>query len=123
MQAHEETLREQYANLLAIFQTNFPHIEPPEPRWWLLWMQKYDFGDIRTAIERLGKHGLKAHFTQESTGKALITLMRDAAMRQAITGAVKTGGRSSKTPPRSVARTCGTLHWSDTACGMTGAHR
>ena len=93
MPNHEDTLQDQFANLLAIFKTNFSHIDPPAPTWWLLWMEKYDFADIPTAIEQLGRHSLKARFTTESTGKALSVLLRDKALRHALTSGTKAVSR------------------------------
>jgi hypothetical protein len=95
MQNHEETLQDQFTNLLAIFRANFPSVDPPASHWWLLWMQKYEFADILTAIQNLGRHSFKAKFTTESTGRALSTLLRDAALRRVILGAPKPGGPRS----------------------------
>ena len=84
MQSQEETLRQQYATLWAAFQTAFPTINPPDSSWWSLWLRKYEFCDIRDAIQQLSKHPLKSKFTTISTGKALSALLRESALRRAI---------------------------------------
>ena len=84
MESHRDTLKRQYTTLIAAFNAAFPSIEPPLPDWWILWLSKYDFGDIRDAIEKLSRHELKDRFSQESTGRAISSLLRDAALRRAV---------------------------------------
>ena len=69
---HEETLRQQYISLIETFHAEFPGIDPPTPDWWMLWLDKYSFGDLMAVIQSLGKHPLKAKFTEQSTGKKAI---------------------------------------------------
>ena len=89
----EEFLRRNYTALLSEFEAAFPHVQPPAPSWWGLWLQKYDPSAIHEAIQRLQKHQpeVKARFTQESTGKAISALLRENALRRAITGVPKAG--------------------------------
>jgi hypothetical protein len=82
---HAEEIRRQYLSLLADFSAAFPGITPPEQHWWLLWLQRYPFFDIRDSIQTLSKHHLKDRFTTESTGKAITALLRDSAVCRAIT--------------------------------------
>jgi hypothetical protein len=84
MPSHEDTLRQQYTTLLSAFSAAFPNVTPPAPTWWLLWLGKYDVGDIHIAIETLGRHELKGRFTQDSTGRAISSLLRQAALRKAV---------------------------------------
>jgi len=91
---HEDEIRQNFLSLLAEFTAAFPGINPPENHWWTLWMQRYSFVDIRAAIEVLSHHHLKPQFTTVSTGKAITALLRDAAMRRAMTIPAKTGGQS-----------------------------
>lgn len=93
MARHQETLREQYTTLIAAFVAAFPSVQPPEPSWWMLWIDKYNFVDISAAIQRLSQHPLKSRFTQESTGRALSALLREAALRRAVIGSPSVGGR------------------------------
>jgi hypothetical protein len=94
MARHEDTLRDQYSTLISAFNAAFTGIQPPEPSWWMLWLDKYDFADIRAAIQRLSAHPLKARFTQESTGKAISALLREIALRKAVTSRLTPGSRS-----------------------------
>jgi hypothetical protein len=88
-----EYLRQHYTALLSEFQIAFPHVQPPAPSWWGLWLQKYDPSAIHDAIQTLQNHRpeVKARFTQDSTGKAISALLREDALRRAITGAPKSG--------------------------------
>jgi hypothetical protein len=91
---HEDEIRQNFLSLLATFTAAFPGITPPDNHWWTLWMQRYSFVDIRDAIQTLSRHHLKPQFTTVSTGKAITALLRDAAMRRAMTIPAKTGGQS-----------------------------
>ena len=91
---HTEEIRRQYLSLLADFSAAFPGITPPEQHWWLLWLQRYPFSDIRDSIQTLSKHHLKDRFTTEFTGKAITALLRDSAVRRAMMPPSVTGGQS-----------------------------
>jgi hypothetical protein len=82
---HAAEIRRQYLSLLEQFSTAFPSINPPEQQWWLLWIQRFPFTDIRDAIATLSNHHLKDRFTTESTGKAITALLRESAVRRAMT--------------------------------------
>jgi hypothetical protein len=84
MPSQEQKLREQYLNLITVFEAAFPGIQPPAPTWFGLWLSKYNPEDISNAIQVLEKHPLKARFTTDSTGRALSALLREAALRRAI---------------------------------------
>lgn len=84
MALHQDTLRDQYQALRTEFVAAFPEVTPPHTDWWQLWLQKYPFSDIRDAIPQLVGHPLKSRFTQESTGKAISSLLREAAVRKAF---------------------------------------
>ena len=81
---HVNEVRQQYSSLLAEFSAAFPDINPPESRWWQLWLSRYPFTDIRTAIQTLSQHSMKAKFTQDSTGRAITALLRDSAIQRAV---------------------------------------
>jgi hypothetical protein len=95
MALHEETLQAQYITLIESYLAQFPGIDPPAPEWWMLWLDKYPFGDIHAVIQSLGKHPLKARFTPESTGKAIAAKLREIALRRAVSFTPKTGGSQS----------------------------
>lgn len=80
----EQRLRQQYDTLVAEFTLEFPNVTPPEPQWFQLWLSKYLYHDISTAIRKLGQHPLKASFTQQSTGKALSVMLKQEATRRAF---------------------------------------
>jgi hypothetical protein len=86
MALHEDTLREQYITLIEAYYVEFPGINPPAPEWWMLWLDKYSFGDLQAVIQSLGKHPLKAQFSPESTGKAIAAKLREIALRRATGG-------------------------------------
>jgi hypothetical protein len=92
MALHADNLREQYATLLATYNSSFPGIQPPEASWWRAWLDQYGFTLTRDAILMLATHDMKAHFTQASTGRGISALLREAALRQAIPDAPKYGG-------------------------------
>lgn len=94
MPSQEHQLREQYAALLATFTEAFPHITPPDPNWWIDWMQRYDCGAIHEAIITLARHPLRAKFTSESCGKAITSSLRQIALRRAITSPETKGEKS-----------------------------
>jgi hypothetical protein len=89
MLSHTETIKQQYVELLAEFKSNFPNVEPPEARWWVIWLSRNNPTDVHLAIEKLGKHPLKAKFTTLSTGKAISALLRDAAVVRAMEETVR----------------------------------
>lgn len=91
---HEAEIKRQYLTLLADFTTAFPAINPPEPHWWMLWLQRYTFSTVREAIITLSQHPAKDRFTTESTGKAISALLRQSAVRRAMTPPNATGGQS-----------------------------
>jgi hypothetical protein len=93
MALHEETLQQQYITLIEAYYAEFPSIEPPAPEWWMLWLDKYSFGDLQAVIQSLGRHPLKARFTSESTGKAIAAKLREIALRRAVSFTPKTGVR------------------------------
>lgn len=84
MPSQEQSLRQQYATILAAFEAAFPSVTPPEPHWFRLWMSKYDCLDILHAIATLAQHPLKSRFSQESTGRAISSLLRNEALRRAV---------------------------------------
>ena len=92
MALHEETLRLQYITLIETFHAEFPGIDPPTPDWWMLWLDKYSFGDLMAVIQSLGKHPLKAKFMEQSTGKAIAAKLRELALRRATSFTPPTGG-------------------------------
>jgi len=81
---HADEIRQNYLLLLADFASAFPSVNPPDIHWWLLWLQRYPFADIRDAIQTLSRHHLKDRFTTESTGRALSALLRDSAVKRAM---------------------------------------
>lgn len=89
MMSHTETIQQQYVKLRAEFKAAFPDIEPPEPRWWVVWLSHNNHTDVHLAIEKLGKHPLKAKFTTVSTGKAISALLRDAAVAHGLEETVR----------------------------------
>jgi len=91
MALHEDTLQQQYITLIEAYHTEFPGIDPPAPEWWILWLDKYPFGDIHAVIQSLGRHPLKARFTSESTGKAIAAKLRETALRRAVSFTPKAG--------------------------------
>jgi hypothetical protein len=80
----EHRLRKQYTDIISTLGLAFPGVQPPEHQWVLLWLQKYQFTDIMAAINTLSAHPLKAKFTQSSVGRAISSLLRDAAMRRMV---------------------------------------
>jgi hypothetical protein len=91
---HADEIKQNYLSLLVDFTAAFPGIDPPANHWWLLWLQRYPFADIRGAIQTLSRHHLKPRFTTESTGKALSALLRESAVRRAMTPPQAAGGQS-----------------------------
>ena len=92
MPSEESILREQYTTLLSDFVGAFPRIKPPDPTWWFDWMKRYDCGSIHEAIETLGQHPAKLRFSTESTCRAISALLRQIAMRRALSLPVAPGG-------------------------------
>ena len=82
---HAEEIRKNHQSLLAEFSALFPTITPPDNHWFALWLQRYPFVDIREAIITLSKHHLKDRFTTESCGRAISALLRQSAVRRAMT--------------------------------------
>jgi hypothetical protein len=81
---HEETIRQQFAALLAAFREAFPHIAPPEVCWWSLWVSKYDVADIHAAIQKLSQHPMVDRFTTDSTGRAISAMLKQTALARAF---------------------------------------
>jgi hypothetical protein len=81
---HADEIRQNYLLLLADFTAAFHNVNPPDIHWWLLWLQRYPFADIRDAIQTLSRHHLKDRFTTESSGRALSALLRDSAVKRAV---------------------------------------
>jgi hypothetical protein len=79
-----QKFRQQYLDVLAAFQAAFPGVQPPESHWFQLWMTKYGAAAIEDAIQTLSEHPLKSKFTQESTGRALSALLREATLKRAF---------------------------------------
>ncbi len=94
MLSQEYQFKQAYSVLIAVFQTAFPTITPPEAAWFFHWLEKYPAWAVMDAIETLGKHPLKARFTTESTGKAISAILRTEALKRAIASVSTTGGRS-----------------------------
>jgi len=92
MPSQEAILREQYTALLSSFTEAFPYIQPPEPKWWVGWMNRHSCAAIHTAIQTLSDHHLKERFTTDSTGRAISALLREAAM-QRVVNSVRGGSR------------------------------
>jgi hypothetical protein len=82
-----EHLKNQYNNLIAEFESAFPGIQSPDPSWWALWLSKYAFSEISATIQKLAQHPLKSKFTVESCGRAISSLLRAEAIKQAIPAA------------------------------------
>lgn len=80
MQTQEDKL---YLNALSEFQASFPAIPPPASTWFVEWLTAYGGKALSDAIQKLQRHHMKQHFTTESTGRAISTLLRDGAIRAA----------------------------------------
>jgi hypothetical protein len=79
----EQKLKNQYADIIRTLELSFPGVSPPESKWILLWQNNYQFPDIMAAITTLYHHPMKARFTQDSVGRAIGALLKDAAMKRA----------------------------------------
>jgi hypothetical protein len=86
MTPQESKFRQQYSDLIREFVSSFPGIKPPDSSWFSIWLTKYRAKDVSDAICALTKHSpsVKARFTTESIGRAISALLRDKALRNAI---------------------------------------
>lgn len=84
MTPREAQFQQQYSTLIRGFEISFPGIKPPDPSWFNIWLRDYNFQAVCDAMQTLAEHPLKARFTTESTGKAISALLREAALRRAI---------------------------------------
>jgi hypothetical protein len=82
--AQEQQFKDQFANLIAVFQTAFSNIPPPDTQWFYLWRSKYPVWAIEEAIHTLAAHPKKDRFTTESVGKAISTRLRTETLKRAI---------------------------------------
>jgi hypothetical protein len=91
---HEKVLRRQYQDIVTTLTAAFPGVPPVESVWILSWIDKYPFPDIVAAIQTLHDHSLKSKFTQQSIGRAISAMLRDAAMKR-LTDSLSAGGVKS----------------------------
>lgn len=88
MTPQEEKFKQYHTDLVSAFQHAFPGIDPPTTSWIQMWLTRYSFMGVLSAIQTLQQHSpeVKAHFTQDSVGRAVSTLLRKNAMQRAIGG-------------------------------------
>ena len=86
---HAEENHRNHQSLLAEFSAAFPTITPPDNHWWSIWLERYPFVDIHKAIITLSQHHLKCRFTTDSCGRAISAMLRQAAVRRAMTPPAK----------------------------------
>jgi hypothetical protein len=86
MTPQEHAYRRQYEAIVSAFNTAFPGVSVPAPSWITIWLTRYSYYALLEAIATLENHPpqVKARFTQESVGRAISALLRDAALRRAI---------------------------------------
>ena len=94
MLSQELQFRQEYSALIAAFNAAFPNVTPPQAEWFIHWLGKYPAWAIKDAITALAEHPLKSRFTTESTGRAISSILRQEALKRAISGAPARGGRS-----------------------------
>jgi hypothetical protein len=80
----EQLIRAQYIELLKVFKSVFPHLQPPEPSWWSLWLSKHGFQAILTELQDLSRHPLRDKFSTASIGRAMSARLREKAFERAV---------------------------------------
>jgi hypothetical protein len=95
MHAQSDNFEQQVIDIITAYRIAFPDVEVPAPEWITHWLTKYSRESILAAIKTLQAHSanVKARFTQTSVGRAMSTLLRAEAVRNAVASAY-TGGRS-----------------------------
>lgn len=90
----EAKFQQQVVDIVTAFRSAFSGIEPPSPAWLQHWLNRYSFVAILKAIQALQNHPahVRARFSQESVGRAISALLRDDAIKRAISGATTPGG-------------------------------
>jgi len=89
MTAQETEFQDQCLSIIAACKNEFPSLEPPPPVWLHQWLSRNSCQAILDAVRTLASHPahVRARYSEESVGRAISALLRDRALRRAITNA------------------------------------
>ena len=94
MTPQELKFRQHHTDIIAAFKAAFPGVNPPDASWVQIWLTRYSFIGVLAAIQTLQNYPphVRNRYSQESVGRAISSILRNAAINRAIASTQSTPG-------------------------------